>query len=155
MKSMQSLTNLAYEEEKQRVYYIQPAKSTSKLHTLDFKEKEGLRIVNKEMLVQKKLTDKISNIIKGNHFFIIATVGCFEKQSVLTPLALPTKKNLLRIFMQKVLAVNKRYDHPILVVFIVNHECQQHFEREIKDFELELSQDSNKILQELAPTFRW
>lgn len=62
----------------------------------------GLKVINKYSLKSNNNLQNISNLIKNNGYCIIATVGCFETQDVLVPLNIPTRKSLLRLFVEKV-----------------------------------------------------
>lgn len=81
-----------------------------------------MRMFSKNVL-REQLKNKSEFVLESNKFFVVATVGCFEEMDCLEPLNLPTRKSALRMFLEKIEAINTRYQTSLLVVFIVSPEC--------------------------------
>jgi hypothetical protein len=102
-----------------------------------------MKILNKFSLKGKP--SKGEETLKGSHYFIVATVGCFEGTNVFLPSLLPTKKNRLRLFLEKVEGASIRHQTNILVVFIVTPDNEQKFDKEVANYERELKDDYSDI----------
>ena len=84
-------------------------------------QQNGLKTLQAKNIKNKEFADQhIRDMLQGNRFAIVATVECFGNTGAFDKLKLPSKKSSLQLFVQKVQAINSRYQCAILVVFIVN-----------------------------------
>ena len=74
-------------------------------------------------------------VILKKDIVLICCVECFEGTKALDPLRLPTNKTPLRMFCEKVEALNCRYNTAVSTIFIVNPLHEARFDSEIKDYQ--------------------
>ena len=114
------------------------SKITPRLHQTELKTSPSMRMFSKNVL-REQMKNKPEFVLENNKFFVVATVGCFEELDCLAPLALPTRKSALRMFLEKIEAFNIKYQTSLLVVFVISPDCEEQFDKELSAFDFEMN----------------